>query len=64
MTRNTDIAANLLRNAANFFRGVGEQNPALAEEMKINAESYDAVADLLEKDPTGSVELAAGDTTT
>lgn len=48
-----NLAAKLLRDAARFFRNVGEQNPPLQEQMMDNATVYEQVADLLEKDPLG-----------
>lgn len=57
-TRNhSELAVLLLRDAAGFFRNVGEQNQALKEQMFDNADTYEAVADLLETDPQGTVEL-------
>lgn len=53
MATHAQIAANLLRNAATFFRDIGGQNPALGEQMGMNAQTYDAVADLVERDPMG-----------
>jgi len=52
-----EMAAKLLRDAAGFFRNVGEQNPPLRDQMNDNAEVYDQVADLLEQDPMGTLEL-------
>jgi len=46
-----DVSVKLLQDAAVFFRTIGEQNPELAEQMKGNADVYDQVADLLERDP-------------
>lgn len=64
MARHTAIAANLLRNAATFFRDIGVNNPDLKEQMEANAETYDTVADMLEKDPDGELALPSdGDQT-
>jgi len=57
MAKHSDIAINLLRNAATFFRDLGAQNPDLAEQMGVNAHTYDAVADLMESDPFGEMAL-------
>jgi len=57
MAKHSDIAVNLLRNAATFFRDLGAQNPDLAEQMESNAQTYDAVADLMEQDPHGEMPL-------
>jgi hypothetical protein len=53
----TQLSAKLLRDAAGFFRNVGEQNPTLREQMEDNARVYEQVADLLEADPLGLLEL-------
>ncbi len=52
-----ELAVLLLRDAAGFFRNVGEQNPALRLQMNDNAVVYERVASLLEHDPTGAIEL-------
>ena len=56
-TSNVGLAITLLRDAAGFFRNVGEQNSSLKTQMFDNADVYDQVADLLEDDPAGSIEL-------
>ncbi len=55
MPTNAELAAGLLRNAANFFRGVGERNPVVREQMDANAETYERVAELVEKEPTAEM---------
>ena len=62
MATHAELAANLLRNAAFFFRDVGEQNPALKDQMAENAETFETVAHLLETDPTGILEAPDEDT--
>lgn len=57
MATHAQIAANLLRNAATFFRDIGGQNPQLAEQMEANAKTYDTVADLVEQNPNGEMPL-------
>lgn len=52
-----ELAIKLLRDAAGFFRNVGEQNGPIKDEMHSNADVYDKVADLLEEDPSGVIEL-------
>lgn len=47
------IAAKLLRDAANFFRAVGDHNPPLAEQMAENASVFEEVAHWVESDPHG-----------
>lgn len=57
MATYAQLGSKLLRDAAVFFRSVGSQNPPLAEQMNDNAAVYEQVADLLEKDPTGVLEM-------
>lgn len=54
------LAAKLLRDAAAFFRVVGGQNAGLHAQMEDNAAVYDQVADLVESDPTGILDMEAG----
>ncbi len=54
-TTYAELAARLLRDAAVFFRTVGEQNPALKVQMTENAEVFEQVAGLVEQDPTGEL---------
>lgn len=49
------LAAQLLRDAAQFFRTVGSQNEPLREQMMENADVFDQVADLVETDPMGEL---------
>ncbi len=62
MASHTQLAANLLRNAATFFRDIGANNPELKKQMEANASTYDAVADMVEKDPTGQIPLPSEQT--
>lgn len=55
MPTNAQFAAQLLRSAAVFLRDVGVQNPAIKEQMDMNAASFEAVAELVERDPNGEV---------
>ena len=55
MSTHAQLAARLLRDAAVFFRTVGEQNPPLAETMGDNAKVFEDVAALVENDPLGEV---------
>ncbi len=57
MATYSQLAAKLLRDAATFFRNVGAQNEPLKEQMNDNASVYDQVADLVEKDPMGVLDL-------
>lgn len=55
MPTHAQLAARLLRDAAHFFRSVGEQNEPLSEQMAENARVFDQVATLVEQDPAGEV---------
>ncbi len=57
MATHAHLAAKLLRDAATFFRNVGAQNPPLKEQMDDNASVYDQVADLVENDPMGELDI-------
>lgn len=57
MATNAEIAARLLRDAAGFFRSVGEQNPPLKEHMSHNAQAFEVMADRVETDPTGEAHF-------
>ena len=51
------LAAKLLREAATFFRNVGSQNEGLKSQMNDNAAVYEQVADLVEQNPSGTLEI-------
>ena len=55
MPTHAELAARLLRDAAQFFRSLGAQNEPLQSQMEQNATIYDQVADLLERDPAGAL---------
>ena len=57
MPTHAQLAAKLLRDAAIFFRNVGAQNPALADDMNENAAVYEQVAGLTEADPLRELPL-------
>ena len=38
MARNADVAAKLLRDAAEFFLTIGEENPSMMMRLRENAE--------------------------
>lgn len=61
MATHADLAAKLLKDAAIFFRSVGEQNSGLKEQMDDNADVYDQVAELLLADPHGEIDLDGSD---
>jgi hypothetical protein len=55
MPSHAELSAKLLRDAAAFFKTIAEQNPPLKEQMDENAEVFEQVADLVEKNPTGQI---------
>ena len=55
MPTHSELAARLLRDAAAFFRTIGEQNQPLQEQMAENANVFEQVASLVEQDPTGEI---------
>ncbi len=57
----TELAIRLLRDAAGFFRNVGEQNPSMQAQMNDNADVYERVAELIEQDPQGEIQLSKDD---
>lgn len=56
MPAHNQLAAKLLRDAATFFRTIGDQNAPLKIQMDENALVFEQVADLVEHDPTGVIE--------
>lgn len=56
MPSHAQLASKLLRDAAVFFRTIGDQNPPLKIQMDENAVVFEQVADLVEQDPTGVIE--------
>lgn len=58
MATNAQLAARLLRNAADFFRTIGADNPQLNSDMETNAQTYELVADWVESDPGGENPLS------
>lgn len=56
MLTHAQLAAKLLKDAAVFFRTIGDQNPPLKIQMDENANVFEQVADLVEQDPTGIIE--------
>ncbi|MCB1318596.1 MAG: hypothetical protein KDK27_21675, partial [Leptospiraceae bacterium] len=57
--KNTEAAARLLRGAAHFFRTVGEQDESYAEQMNDNADVYEQMAQLVETNPEGTINMDA-----
>ena len=57
MATNAQVAAKLLRDAAEFFRSVAEQNPPVQEALEDNAKTFRVIAELVEADPTGDCPI-------
>lgn len=55
MATHAQLAARLLRDAAAFFRTIGEQNEPLKEQMAENADVFEQVAVMVEQDPNGEL---------
>ena len=53
MPTHAEVAADLLRAAATFFRNIADTNQELKEQMETNAETYDVIAGLVASDPQG-----------
>ena len=51
-----ELAGRLLKDAATFFRTLAEQNEPIREQMEENANVYDQIGDLVEKDPLGVLD--------
>lgn len=56
MISHAQLSAKLLRDAAVFFRTIGEQNEPLKIQMDENARVFEQVADLVEHNPTGVID--------
>ena len=57
MATYAQVSARMLRDAAKFFRNVGAQNETLREQMDDNATVYEQIADLVENNPLGQIDL-------
>lgn len=51
MTTHAQLAARLLREAAKFYRSLGEDNAEVGQRMHEFGSLYEQVADLVERDP-------------
>ena len=51
-----ELAGRLLKDAATFFRTLAAENEPIAEQMNENANVYDQIGDLVEKDPLGILD--------
>ncbi|HSO41558.1 MAG: hypothetical protein ACXW25_05625 [Rhodospirillales bacterium] len=52
-TTNAEVAAQLLREAAGFYRTIGDSSPEMKDRMNEFGVLYEQVADLLDTDPAG-----------
>ncbi len=59
MLTHAQLAARLLRDAAEFFRHLARENPDLNDSMTDNAGIYEQVADLVESSPLEAIQLEA-----
>lgn len=57
MATYAQVSARMLRDAAKFFRNIGDQNEPLHEQMNDNATVYEQIADLVENNPLGEIDL-------
>lgn len=51
-----ELAGRLLKDAAEFFKTLAEQNEPLQEQMNENARVFEQVAELVTSDPMGEME--------
>ena len=56
MTSNAQLAARLLREAAEIYRTLGANDSEAQQQMNDFGTLYDRVADMVELDPEGVVE--------
>ncbi len=56
MTTNAQLAARLLREAAEIYRTLGGENSEVHQQMNDFGTLYERVADMVEADPEGVVE--------
>lgn len=55
-TSYAELTGKLLKDAADFFRTLAEQNDPLKEQMEENANVFDQIADLVMQDPNGILD--------
>jgi len=58
MPTHAEVAADLLKAAAVFFRNIAETTTELKEQLETNAETYDVIAQLVTSDPQGELDLS------
>lgn len=57
MATHAQLAARLLRDAAEFFGHLAKDNPDLADAMQENADIFTQIAHLVETDPLGEANV-------
>lgn len=60
MTTHANLAARLLREAATMFRAMSGPDQELAKRLQDFATLYEQVAELVEAEPLGELQPAAG----
>lgn len=55
-TSHAELAGRLLKDAANFFRTLAEQNEPIRDQMNENANVYDRLGELVTRDPLGVMD--------
>ena len=55
------MAASLLRGAADFFRSMKSVDRAIERELEANAQACETIADRVESDPSGQAPRLQGD---
>ncbi len=55
------LAVTLLRNAAGFFPGTGDEKPRLREDIEARADAFELVANVVEGAPGGPERSRSGD---
>jgi len=58
MTTHVELAAKLLREAATLFRSLGGPDPEMSRRLDDFAQVYEHVADLVEQDPNGDIDVS------
>ena len=51
-----ELAGKLLKDAANFFRSLADQNEPIREQMNENADVYTQIGDMVTNDPLGNLD--------
>ena len=54
--KHSDLAGQLLKDAATFFRTLAAQNEPLKEQMEANAGIYEQIGEMVSQDPLGILD--------